>query len=41
VKTETVRLTDTFGDGIRGLKVYGYKVVVPNALVTMKLKTTA
>jgi hypothetical protein len=41
VKTETVRLTDTFGDGIRGLKVYGYKVVVPNALVTLKLKTTA
>lgn len=41
VKTETVRLTDTFGDGVRGLKVYGYKVVVPDALVTMKLKTTA
>lgn len=41
VKTETVRLTDTFGDGVRGLKVYGYKVVVPNALVTLKLKTTA
>ena len=41
VKTETVRLTDTFGDGIRGLKVYGYKVVVPNALVTLKMKTTA
>lgn len=41
VKTETVRLTDTFGDGVRGLKVYGYKVVVPNALVTLKMKTTA
>lgn len=41
VKTETVRLTDTFGDGIRGLKVYGYKVVVPNALVALKLKDTA
>lgn len=41
VKTETVRLTDTFGDGVRGLKVYGYKVVVPDALVTLKLKTTA
>jgi hypothetical protein len=37
VKTETVRLTDTFGDGVRGLKVYGYKVVVPDALVTLKL----
>lgn len=41
VKTETVRLTDTFGDGVRGLKVYGYKVVVPDALVTIKMKTTA
>jgi hypothetical protein len=40
VKTETVRLETTFGDGVRGLKVYGYKVVVPNALVTLKLKTT-
>jgi hypothetical protein len=41
VKTETVRLTDTFGDGIRGLKVYGYKVVVPTALIRLKLRTTA
>lgn len=41
VKTETVRLETTFGDGVRGLKVYGYKVVVPNALVTLKMKTTA
>jgi hypothetical protein len=41
VKTETVRLESTFGDGVRGLKVYGYKVVVPNALVTIKMKTTA
>jgi len=41
VKTETVRLESTFGDGIRGLKVYGYKVVVPTALVTAKLRTTA
>jgi hypothetical protein len=39
VKTETVRLTDTFGDGIRGLKVYGYKVVVPDALLRLKLRT--
>lgn len=29
--TETVRLESTFGDGVRGLKVYGYKVVVPTA----------
>lgn len=41
VKTETVRLTDTFGDGIRGLKVYGYKVVVPVGLIRLKLRTTA
>ena len=41
VKTETVRLTDTFGDGIRGLKVYGYKVVVPTALRRVYLRTTA
>jgi hypothetical protein len=41
VKTETIRLETTFGDGVRGLKVYGYKVVVPNALLTLKMKTTA
>lgn len=41
VKTETVRLESTFGDGIRGLKVYGYKVVVPEALITVKLRKTA
>lgn len=41
VKTETVRLESTFGDGIRGLKVYGYKVVVPEALLTVNLRTTA
>tara|TARA_Y100000361_G_C11161874_1_gene348018 strand:- start:6681 stop:7541 length:861 start_codon:yes stop_codon:yes gene_type:complete len=29
--TETVRLESTFGDGVRGLKVYGYKTVVPTA----------
>ena len=34
--TETVRLESTFGDGIRGLKVYGSKVVVPDALVIGK-----
>ena len=34
--TETVRLESTFGDGVRGLKVYGSKVVVPDALVIGK-----
>ena len=34
--TETVRLESTFGDGVRGLKVYGSKVVVPDALVVGK-----
>ena len=34
--TETVRLESTFGDGIRGLKVYGSQVVVPDALVVGK-----
>ena len=33
VKTETLRLQTTFGDAIRGLKVYGFKVEVPNALI--------
>ncbi len=35
VKTEPVRLQDTFGDAIRGLNVYGRKVVYGNALVSM------
>ena len=34
--TETVRLESVFGDGVRGLKVYGSKVVVPDALTVMK-----
>ena len=38
VKTETVRLETTFGDGVRGLKVYGYKVVTPDCGVLLKLK---
>lgn len=33
VKTETVRLQNTFGDAIRGLNVYGFKVVKGDALV--------
>lgn len=36
VKTETVRLQDTFGDGIRGLKVYGFKSTKPEAGVLLK-----
>ena len=34
---ETVRLESTFGDGVRGLKVYGYKVIQPTAGVVLKL----
>ena len=37
--TETVRLESSFGDGVRGLAVYGYKVVLPTALGEFKLKT--
>lgn len=36
--TETVRLTDTFGDAVRGLKVYGYKVINPDCLVQGRWK---
>lgn len=35
VKTETLRLQDQFGDAIRGLNVYGFKAVTPDALVSM------
>ena len=34
--TETVRLESVFGDGVRGLKIYGSKIVVPDALVVGK-----
>ena len=34
--TETNRMESTFGDQIRGLKIYGSKVVVPDALVVGK-----
>lgn len=37
VKTETLRLESRFGDGVRGLKVYGYKVVTPDCGVNIKL----
>ena len=38
--TETVRLESSFGDGVRGLAVYGYKVVLPTAIGEFKLKTS-
>lgn len=34
--TETVRLEGSFGDAVRGLKVFGSKVVTPDALVVGK-----
>ena len=34
--TETVRMDSTFGDQVRGLKVFGSKVVTPDALVVGK-----
>lgn len=37
--TETVRLESSFGDGVRGLAVYGYKVVVPTAVGEIKLNS--
>lgn len=37
--TESVRLESSFGDGVRGLAVYGYKVVLPSALGEFKLQT--
>ncbi len=39
-KTENVRLQETFGDAIRGLKVYGFKVVQPEALLGMPCTKT-
>lgn len=35
-KVETLRAQSTFGDIMRGLNVYGYKVVKPEALVEIK-----
>lgn len=32
VKHETLRLENTFGDAVRGLKVYGFKTIQPKAL---------
>ena len=36
--TESVRLESSFGDGVRGVAVYGYKVVLPTAIGEFKLK---
>ena len=36
-QVETVRREATFGDGVRGLNVFGYKVVKADALCLMKL----
>lgn len=36
--TETVRLESSFGDGVRGLAVYGYKVILPTAIGEFKLQ---
>ena len=36
--TETVRLESTFGSAVRGLKVFGSKIVVPDAMVVGKWK---
>ena len=33
IKTEQLRLESTFGDGVRGLNVYGYKVIHSDSLV--------
>ncbi len=38
VKTETLRAQSTFGDLVRGLNVYGYKVTKPEALVWSRVK---
>lgn len=35
VKVETIRLQETFGNAIRGLNVFGFKVVTPTGLVYM------
>ena len=37
VKTETIRLESQFGDGVRGLQVYGFKAVHPDAGVAVTL----
>jgi len=39
-KMETIRSTATFGNIVRGLQIYGYKVVKPEALVNMVVSKT-
>lgn len=41
VKTETVRLESQFGDGVRGLQVYGFKAVHPDAGVAIAMGDAA
>ena len=40
-KTETMRDTNTFGDLIRGMHLYGRKILRPEALVTAKYNVSA
>lgn len=40
VKTESIRLETTFGDGIRGLHVYGAKLVRPDGLASVYASIT-
>lgn len=40
VKVEPVQMVDTFGKAIRGLNVYGFKTVIPDALVAMPCTKT-
>jgi len=41
LETEAIRLENQFGDGVRGLHVYGAKVVRPTALATAEVEVTA
>lgn len=41
VKTETIRLESQFGDGVRGLQVYGFKAIHPDAGVAITLGDNA
>lgn len=38
---EAVRLQDIFGDGVKGLVLYGYKVVRPSAMCVLYAKEGA
>ena len=41
VKTEAYRPENAFSDAVKGLHVYGSKVIDPNALVSINIATTA